>query len=207
VSYRVEVEAIKQKVLPAVDDELARVASEFTTVAELRGKIRADLEKRRESQIEGAARRKLLDKLTGVHEFPVPRKLVEAQVNRKLENFLSQLVRQGIDPRQTELDWRKFREELRPEAEKDVRGSLVLEKIAEAEKIEVSDEELDETIREIAQETHESAAALKTRLTRDGGLDTIQFTRRTQKALDVVYKNARMIQNSEPGQALISEAG
>ena len=96
---------------------------------------------------------------------------------------------------------------MRPEAEKDVRGSLVLQKIAEAEKIEVSDEELDETIREIAQETHESAAALKTRLTRDGGLGTIQFTRRTQKALDFVYKNARMIQKSESGQALISEAG
>ena len=142
-----------------------------------------------------------------MHEFPVPRRLVEAQLDRKLENFLSQLVRQGIDPRQTELDWRKFREELGPEAEKDVRGSLVLEKIAEAEKIEVSDEELDETIREIAQETHESPAALKTRLTRDGGLDTIQFTRRTQKALDVVYKNARMIQKGESGQALISEAG
>jgi len=203
----VEVEAIKQKVLPAVDDELARVASEFTTVAELRAKIREDLEKRRENQIAGAARRKLLDKLAGMHEFPVPRKLVEAQLDRKLENFLGQLVRQGIDPRQTELDWRKFREELRPEAEKDVRGSLVLQKIAEAEKIEVSDEELDETIREIAQETHESAAALKTRLTRDGGLGTIQFTRRTQKALDFVYKNARMIQKSESGQALISEAG
>jgi len=207
VSYRVEVEAIKQKVLPVVDDELARVASEFTTVAELRAKIREDLEKRRENQIAGAARRKLLDQLVGRHEFPVPRKLVEAQLDRKLENFLGQLAGQGIDPRQTELDWRKFREELRPEAEKDVRGSLVLQKIAEAEKIEVSDEELDETIREIAQETHESAAALKTRLTRDGGLGTIQFTRRTQKALDFVYKNARMIQKSESGQALISEAG
>src|SRR3989454_7939759 len=149
--------------------------------------------------------RSLLDQLVGMHEFPVPRKLVEAQLDRKLENFLGQLAGQGIDPRQTDLDWRKFREELRPEAEKDVRRSLVLQKIAEAEKIEVSDEELDETIREIAQETHESAAALKTRLTRDGGLDTIQFTRRTQKALDVVYKNARMIQKSESGQALISE--
>jgi trigger factor len=208
VKYRVEVQAVKQKVLPPVDDELARSASELTTLAELRAKIRQDLEKRRENQVEGAAKRKLIEKLVELQQFPVPRKLVEAQLERKLENLLSQLMGRGIDPRETNLDWRKLREELRPEAEKDVRGSLVLEKIAEAEKIEVSDEEMDETIREIAQETRESAAALKTRLTREGGLDRIQFTRRTQKALDFVYKHARIVvQKSESGQALISEAG
>jgi len=78
-----------------------------------------------------------------------------------------------------------------------VRGSLILERIAEAEKIEVSEEEVDEVIREMAQETHESAPAIKTRLTRDGGLARIQFTRRTQKSLDFVYQNARIIQKSE----------
>ncbi len=177
-------------------DELAKSASELSTLAELRAKIREDLEKHRQSQVEGVARRKLLEKLVEAHPFPVPQKLVEAQLGHKLENALGQLMAQGIDPRQAEFDWRKFREELRPEAETDVRGSLILDQIAEAEKIEVSEEEVDEAIREMAATTHESAAALKTRLTRDEGLDRIRFTRRTQKALDFVYRNAVIIQQS-----------
>jgi len=197
LGYRVNVQGVKQKVLPAIDDEFAKSASQFTTLAELRGKIRQDLVERRQKQVESAARRKLLDTLVGTHEFPLPRKLVEAQLEHKLENLFSQLMAQGIDPRAEQFDWRKFREELRPEAEKDVRGSLILERIAEAEKIEVSEEEVDEVIREMAQETHESAPAIKTRLTRDGGLARIQFTRRTQKSLDFVYQNARIIQKSE----------
>ncbi len=205
--YRVEVQAIKHKTLPAMDDELAKTASELSTLAELRAKIREDLEKHRQSQVEAVARRKLLEKLVETHPFPVPQKLVEAQLGLKLENALGQLMAQGIDPRQAEFDWRKFREELRPEAEKDVRGSLILDQIAEAEKIEVSEEEVDEAIREMAAATHESAAALKTRLTRDEGLDRIRFTRRTQKALDFVYRNAVIIQQSGSVGRMSSESG
>ena len=205
--YRVEVQAIKHKTLPAMDDELAKSASELSTLTELRAKVREDLEKHRQSQVEGVARRKLLEKMVEAHPFPIPQKLVEAQLEHKLENALGQLMAQGIDPRQAEFDWRKFREELRPEAEKDVRGSLILEQIAEAEKIEVSEEEVDEAIREMAAATHESAAALKTRLTRDEGLDRIRFTRRTQKALDFVYRNAVIIQQSDSVGRTLSESG
>ena len=66
------------------------------------------------------------------------------------------------------MDWQKLREDSRPDAEKEVRASLLLSKIAEAEEMEVSEEEVDEVIREMAQEAHEPPATLKTRLTRDG---------------------------------------
>lgn len=199
LSYRVEAEAIKHKTLPPMDDELAKSASEVETLAELRAKVQEGLAKQRQAQVEGAVRRALLDQLIREHDFPVPTRMVEAQLELKLERALTQLMAQGIDPRQAELDWRKLREEMRPEAEKDVRGSLILERIAEAEKIEVSEEEVDETIREMAEEAHETPAALKTRLTRDQGLDKIRFTRRTQKALDFVFNNA--VINHQSGQA------
>ena len=207
LAYRVEIQAIKHKTLPALDDELAKTAGEFSTLAELRAKVRQDLEERRQGQVESGARRKLLEKLVAAHPFPVPRRLVEAQLEHKLESAVGQLMGQGIDPRQADLDWRKFREELRPGAETDVRGSLILEKIAEAEKIEVSEEEVDEAVRQISAETHEPAAALKTRLTRGEGLDRIRFTRRTQKALDFVYRNAVIIQQSDSVGRASSESG
>jgi trigger factor len=192
LSYRVEVQSIKKKVVPPADDELAKSVSEFTRLEELRSKLRQDLEARGQRQMEVATKQKLAEKLLEAHAFPVPELLVEAQLDRKLERTLGQLLAQGIDPRETQVDWKKVREEARPEAEREVRVALVLGRVADAEKIDVREEEVDEVIREMAQERHLTPAELKTRLTREGKLDTLKLTRRNQKALDFIYRNAKI---------------
>ena len=201
--YRVEVVGIKQKVVPPIDDELAKSVSELETLSELRGKLRGDLKERRKREVEARTKQKLMEKILEAHELPVPETLVELQLDHKIEKILMQFLAQGIDPRTTELDWRKIREESRPEAEKQVRASLILERIAEAEKIEVTEEELDETIRDLAEERRETPVALKTRLTRDGSLARIQSTRRSQKTLDFVYSNAKITRINEEDPARI----
>lgn len=205
-SYRVEIQSIKSKVVPPADDELAKSVSEFATLNELRAKLRQDLEKNAERKAENAARQKLAEKLLESHDFPVPEELVEEQLNRNLERMLGQLLAQGIDPRQTGVDWKKVREGARPEAAKQVRVSLVLARIAEVEKMDVSEEEIDEVIRGMAQENRVTPAELKTRLTRDGRLDTLKTTRRNQKALDFVYRNAKIIRNTAQTPADVQES-
>jgi trigger factor len=165
----------------------------------LRAKLRRDSEGESEKQAEVRAKNKLAEKLIEAHPFPVPEVLVEAQLDRKLERVLGQLLSQGIDPRQTEVDWKKVREDSKPEAEKEVRLALMLNRVAEAEKIAVAEEEVDEVIREMAQARRMTAAELKTRLTGDGKLDKLKTTRRNQKALDFIYRNAKIIRkNAEP---------
>jgi len=195
-SYRVEIQSIKKKVVPPVDDELAKSVSEFATLEELRTKLHQDLEKSAQRQAEMGSKQKLAEKLLETNQFPVPEVLVETQLDRKIERTLGQLMSQGIDPRQTQVDWRKVREEARPEAEKEVRVALILGRVADAEKIEFTEEELDDAIREMAQERRMTAAELKTRLTRDGKLDTLKSTRRNQKALDYIYRNAKIIRKN-----------
>ena len=195
--YRVEVQSIKHKVVPAADDDLAKSVSEFATLEELRARLRDDLMQRARRRVEAAAKEKLVQQLLQLHEFPVPEIMVEAQLDRKLQRLLTQLASQGIDPRQAQVDWRKIREDYRPEAEKGVRASLLLSKVADTEKLEVSEEEVDEIIRELAQEAHEPPATLKTRLTREGELDSIKSTRRNQKAIEFVYRNAKITRKSE----------
>jgi trigger factor len=195
--YRVEVQSIKHKEVPAADDELAKSVSEFATLEELRAKLNGDLMERARRRVEMTAKQELVQQLLHLHEFPVPQVMVEARLERKLERTMSQLVAQGIDPRLAPVDWRKLREDFGPEAEKEVRASLLLSKIAEAERLEVSEEEVDEMIREMAQETHEPPATVKTRLTREGGLDSIKSTRRNQKAIDFIYRNAKITRKSE----------
>jgi trigger factor len=148
-------------------------------------------------RVEMVAKQNLVQQLLQLHEFPVPEAMVEVRIEDKLERALRQLVSQGIDPRQAAVDWQKVREDSRPDAEKDVRASLLLSKIADAEKLEVSEEEVDEIIREVAQEAHEPPATLKTRLTREGELDSIKSTRRNQKAIDFIYHNAKITRKSE----------
>jgi trigger factor len=201
--YRVEVQSIKKKVVPALDDELAKSVSEFSKLEELRVKLREDLKERRTRAVGGAAKQKLVEQLLQAHPIPVPKVVVERQLNRRLERVLTQLMAQGIDPRATEVDWSKVREESRPEAEKEVRASLILGKIAEAEGIQVSEDEVDELVREMSKEGQETPAALKTRLTRDGELDRIVAIRRNQKALDFIYSNARIIRKNGPDPARV----
>ena len=201
--YHVEVQAVKKKVVPELDDEFAKSVSELKTMDELKNRVSENLAARKKYEAETEAKQNLLNQLVTTHSFPVPDTLVEGQVDGKLERFLSRLMGQGIDPRNMGLDWQKLRDDARPEAEKDVRGSLILEKVADAEAIEVKEEEVDELIRELAQERHEAPAALKTRLTRDGELPTIERRLRNQKALDLIYQHAKIKPKSEtePDQA------
>ena len=205
VRYRVEVQSIKKKVLPPVDDELAKSVSDFSTLAELRVSVRKDLEQKKQGTAKESTRRKLLEKLVSGYDFPLPESLVEAQLRRKLERAAAGVAAQGIDPRDVEIDWRALREEMRADAEREVRGSLVLKKIAEVEKIDVSEEEIDESVREVAQEVQEAPAALKTRLTREDGLARLKSSRLSQKVLDFIYNNAKIINQTVESSPLESE--
>lgn len=200
LSYHVEVLSLKKEVVPELDDEFAKSVSEFKTLEELKAKVSENLAARKKHDVEAASKRNLLDQLVSAHSFPLPETLVQSQIDARLESFLSRLISQGIDPRTVGIDWEKLRDEGRPEAEKDVRGSLILEKVAEAELIEVSEEEVDELVRDVAQERHEAPAAVKTRLTRDNELSRIKRRLRNQKALDLIYQNAKIKPKSETVQ-------
>jgi trigger factor len=190
LSYHVEIQGIKKKVVPTLDDEFAKSVSEYKTLEELKAKVSENLAERKRHEVEARAKQKLLEQLVAAHEFPVPQSMVEAQTDAKLERLLGRLLRQGVDPRSVDVDWQKLRQDSRPDAEMDVRGSLILEKVAQAEGVEVSEAEVDEVIRDLAEERKEPPATLKTRLTREGNLFKINQKLRNQKALDLIYKNA-----------------
>jgi trigger factor len=203
--YRVEVQSIKQRSLPPTDDELAKSVSDFSTLAELRESVRKDLERKKQSSVRESARRKLFEKLADNYDFPVPETLVEAQLRRKLARAAAGMATQGVDARNVEIDWRGLRDEMRADAEREVRGTLVLRKIAEAENIDVSEEEIDEAVRELAQEMQETPAALKSRLTREDGLARLKSSRLSQNVLDFIYNNAKITPQTSAPSPLESE--
>ena len=196
IRYRVEVQSIKRKVLPPLDDELAKSVSDFSTLEEFRNQVRQDLETARRRRAQNAVRQRLLDRIVDSYDFPVPETLVENQVRRRLERAANGLASQGIDLEAAGIDWRRVRDDSRGDAERDVRGTLILDRIADAEKIEISEEDVDGAVRELAEAAQEPPAALKTRLTRENGLDRLKSNIRRQKALDLIYHSAKINQSS-----------
>jgi trigger factor len=194
IRYRVEVQSIKRKVLPALDDELAKSVGDFSTLAEFRQHVRQDLERAQQRRAENTVKQALLEKIAATYDFPLPETLIQGQLRRRIQRAATGLESQGVYLDALGIDWHRVRDDLRPDAERDVRGSLILDRIAEAEKIEVSEAEVDEAVRELAQAGDETPAVLKTRLTREDGLGRLKANIRRQKALDLIYHNAKITQ-------------
>ena len=195
--FKIDVQGIKEKKLPELNDEFAKEiagdAAGVTTLAEMRTKVRENLEAAKENEQKAQAREKILESLVKSHDFPVPEALVQHQMGVRLERTVRQLTAQGIDPRQVNVDWASMRARQHDRAVDDVKAELLIDRIADAEKIEVSEEEMDKEIAHIA-EHHggESATALRARLTKQGALDNMKSQLRNNKTIDWLYSNARI---------------
>jgi trigger factor len=194
--YSVEVQALKEKKLPELNDEFAKEAAGenggFSTLAELRAKIRENLDASKEQQQTAQGREKILQQLVKQHDFPVPEALIEHQIDIRLERAVRSLTAQGVDPRAVNIDWVSLRQKQRDHAVDDVKAELLLDRIATAEKIDVSDEELEKEIVALAEHGGESATALRARLTKQGALDSMKSKLRSDKTIAWLYSTSRI---------------
>jgi trigger factor len=187
-SYTVKVHAIKQKTLPELNDEFAKQFGEIASVDDFRQKVREQMEAERRHEAERSAKDKLVDDLITRNEFEVPDALVEQQIDVRLERGLRALAAQGLTAEQMKkMDLPRLRVGQREQAIHDVKASLLLEKVADLENLQVSDEEIDGEVESLARQTKQTAEAVRARLTPDGGLDRIRNRIRSEKTLDYLY--------------------
>jgi trigger factor len=193
VEYTVKVNAVRLKELPELDDEWAQsLGDEIESLADLRTKVRADLETQAKNEAEGKMRAGLVKHLVEAHAFELPDRLVQHQTEHRLESVVRDMMGQGIDPRNPQLDWDKARDSLKEQAGYDLRGSLLLERIADEEKIEVSQQEIDDEINAIADASRQSPEQVRAILTKQGGERSIAGRLRNRKALDFLVANANV---------------
>ena len=172
-------------------DDFARELGEFDSLDAVRRNIRENLHNDKFQEAEQEARNQVRQKLVALHDFPVPETLVERQIERRLERLRRQLAAQGMDPQSLSLDWGKIRASLREGAVEDVKSSFILEKIAHREQLDPEEAEVERELQRIASVTQQDAAALRSRLTKEGGLDRMKSRLRIEKALDFVFHQAR----------------
>lgn len=194
VEYTTKITAVRRKELPDLDDEWARsLGEDYESVDILRAKVREDLTHRAQHESANRLRGDIMNKLVDAHPFEVPESLVEYQADQLLESVARDMVARGVDPRQQEANWwGDVREQLKPQATRDIRGSMLLETIAEREKIEVSDKEIEAEIHAIADASRRTTVQVHDALTKQGGKRSIADRLRNRKALDIVVENARV---------------
>ncbi|HUS07358.1 MAG TPA: trigger factor [Bryobacteraceae bacterium] len=193
VRFRVNVKAVRRKELPELNDEFARDLGDFKSIDEVRETIRKTVHAEKEHAAQQEAKNKLIDELVNQHDFPVPEAFVDRQIEMQVEQQLRGLAGRGIDPRKLNLDWSKIKESQRERAIRDVKGSLLLEKVADTESIHANNEEVDREVQRIAKSEREPVAALRMRLEKDGTLGRIASRIRTDKTLNFLFENARKV--------------
>ena len=125
------------------------------------------------------------------HDFPVPEAYVERQVEMQVEQQVRELAGAGVDPRKLNLDWAKLKEARREKATLEVRGSLLLGRIADREAIGVTQDEVDREVQRIARQEREPVAATRKRLEEKGMISRIASGIRTDKTLNFLFEHAR----------------
>ena len=189
VSYDVTVKAIKRKTYPERDAEFAKQLGPYESFEDLEAKLREHAEERKRTGLENRAKDKMLEELIARYQFPVPEAFVQQQIEARLDRGLRALAQQGMTTEDMrKLDFGRLREAQRDQAINEVKASMILDRIAETENVDVSEEDFDRELLMLSIQSREPLEALRERLSRDGGLDRIREQMRRERAGSVLYE-------------------
>ena len=182
VGYDLKLNAIKRKSYPERDAEFAKQLGNYESWDDFEAKLRERVTERKKDQLETAARDSMLDALIGKFNFPVPETFVQQQIDARLERGLRALQQQGMtEDAMRQLDFSQLRHAQRDQAVAEVKASLILDKVADAERVEVTDDEFERELLMISLQTREPLETLRKRLSEDGSILRIREQMRREK--------------------------
>jgi trigger factor len=186
----VKVTEVKEKILPPLDDELAKTVGQFDTLAALRAEVEKGLKARREQENRRALEDAVTEAVMAGHPVEVPEALVLRQVGHLIEHTRERVRRQGMDPDKLPWDYGKLLEELKPGAEKAVRRSLVLEAIADKEGLAPTDADIDAEVEKIAVANNRPVPAVRRIMQDNGDLDGLRHSLRESRTLEFLISKS-----------------
>jgi trigger factor len=190
VEYTVKVRAVRRRVVPPLDDDLAKEVSDAETLDKLREKVRDGLAHEASHDADRKLRSDLLKALAGKVTFEVPEALVERDLDRRTQDFIRQLIEERIDPRQAGIDWEAFRKDQRASAEEAVKAMIVLDEVARRESLQVNDEDLEREVAGFAERSGRGASAVRAQLQKDGELERLRTGLRRERAVEFLLSRA-----------------
>ena len=192
MTYEVTVKGVKTRSIPELTDDFAKeLGPELNTVDDLRNRLRENMKAEKEHEAQHQGKDNLVEELVKRNDFPIPEAMLNEQIDLRLERGLRALAAQGMKTEDMKrMDFGRLRLAQRHAALREVKASLILEQIADAERIEVSDEEFDREVEALASQSKQTVEQVRDRLTKDGGLDRIRHRLRNEKTLDSLYRRS-----------------
>ncbi len=195
VTYKAKVKSLGKIELPELDDEWAQSLDEgYESLDDLKTRLGKDMESVSKSDADAAVRTELINKLLEKHEFEIPNTLIEAQARNLLNNFAQDMQQRGVDLNKVEKEFVQMAyNQMRTQAERDVRGAMLLEKIADLEKVEVTDDEVVKEIEMMAHYYNVPVEQIKESINQQqGGEANIANNLRTRKAVEAIFNHAKI---------------
>ncbi len=198
VTFRIAIVGVKQKNVPALDDEFAKDCGPYETLDELKGKVRTELENALKREVEEAHKDQIIERLVSMHHFDLPEVLVEREVKAMVrQRLMSEQRKKGAGPSpddQTywEAEVKRLQQDLAPDAKKRVKLALILEAIADKEGVSVSDQDIQEEITKLAHSLRIPVENIQDMITSGGDSSRQEFEDRirSERALQQVYQFA-----------------
>ncbi|MGM0470972.1 MAG: trigger factor [Bacillota bacterium] len=191
--FKVDVKEIKEKEVPELDDELAAEIGDFDSLDELKADTRSKLEEEAAEKADNLLKNELIKQVTENAEVNIPETMIENELDMMINNMKQRLQQQGMDFEQylsvMGKEEEDFRDEQREEARNQVKSTLVLDAIAEEEDINVTDEELENKIEEIAQQQDQEPEMVKAMLQMQGQYESLADNMRNEKVINFLVEN------------------
>src|ERR1700723_2275796 len=189
VAYDLEVKGIKKKIEPEMNDEFAKELGNYESLEDFTKQLREHLARDKQRHVQNETTNRLLDALVTRFEFPVPESLVQQQIDARLDRGLRALASQGMRTEDMRnLDFDRLRAAQRPSATAEVKGSVLLDRIADVENVTVPEEDVENELHAISMQMREPVDALRVRLTEDGSLARIRERLRREKMGALLYE-------------------
>jgi len=189
VKYDVTVKALKQKTYPEKDDELAKQIGDYESWADFEEKLRGHASGRKKEALESKAKEQMLEQWIGKFQFPVPETFVQQQIDARLDRGLRALAQQGMtadDMRK--LDFNRLRAAQRDQSIGEVKASLILDRIAEQEGIEVTNDEMEREVLMASLQSRQPLEAMREQMEKDGSIGRMREQMRREKTGTAMYE-------------------
>lgn len=196
-TFQVKVNEVKQKHLPALDDEFAKDVSDFDTLDEYKADLRKQLEERKKEEAEQQKRDTVVEKAAENASVEIPNAMIEQEIDRMLQNLEQQLSMQGMNldiyKQVSGVDDDGLREQAKSEAEKRVKNSLVLEAIAKAEDVEVTEADIEEELQKMSEQFNRPLEEIQKIFGTEGGSESLKDEIRIRKTVDLLVSNSQNV--------------
>ena len=208
VHYKAKIKSVGRSETPDLNDEWAKSLDEgYESLDDLRSKLRADLETYAGSDADARVRNNAIAKLIEENAFEVPKTLIENQARNLLNNFARDLQQRGVDLNTVDNNFIEMAyHQMQTQAERDVRGAMLLEKVAEAENVEVTKEEVEEEIGKMAEYYRTTPDEVRESLKRQGGENSIENNLRTRKSIEALIAKAKVAEGEWIDETKVEES-